>query len=229
MNFKTFVKKSIKAVLPHGIVVLTERYKAKHFPGSAAYWEKRYSEGGNSGAGSYNRLAEFKASIINNFISEQNIDTVIEFGCGDGNQLSLAKYPRYIGFDVSKTAVIMCKKHFVKDNTKQFYLLSDYKNQKAEIVLSLDVIYHLIEDSIYIEYMNRLFAASTRYVVIYACDDDGTAQYHVHLRKFTKYIKENITGWRLLKRIPNQYPYDANDPDNTSWSDFYIYEKVGLE
>ena len=32
---------------------------------SKDYWEKRYSKGGNSGAGSYNNLALFKASIIN--------------------------------------------------------------------------------------------------------------------------------------------------------------------
>ena len=82
---------------------------APPFPGSSDYWRLRYERGGNSGAGSYNRLAEFKAEILNELVSEKSIKTVIEFGCGDGSQLQLAAYPRYLGFDVSAKAVAMCK------------------------------------------------------------------------------------------------------------------------
>ena len=42
------------------------------------YWEKRYSEGGDSGNGSYGKLAEFKAKIINRFVKENQIKTIIE-------------------------------------------------------------------------------------------------------------------------------------------------------
>lgn len=35
------------------------------FPSSKEYWEQRYAGGGTSGAGSYGKLAEFKAEIIN--------------------------------------------------------------------------------------------------------------------------------------------------------------------
>jgi len=41
------------------------------------YWENRYKNNGNSGAGSYGRLAEFKAEIINKFIADKNINSVI--------------------------------------------------------------------------------------------------------------------------------------------------------
>ena len=49
-----------------------------------------------------------------------SIELVIEWGTGDGNQLSLAKYKKYIGFDVSNTAVNLCKKEFKNDLTKNF-------------------------------------------------------------------------------------------------------------
>ena len=49
--------------------------------------------GGNSGAGSYNKIAIFKAKIMNQFVLENNIQHVIEFGFGDGAQLERAKYP----------------------------------------------------------------------------------------------------------------------------------------
>jgi len=38
---------------------------------SSDYWEKRYLNGGNSGNGSYGRLAHFKAQCINSFISQK--------------------------------------------------------------------------------------------------------------------------------------------------------------
>ena len=85
---------------------------------SRKYWENRYAKGGNSGPGSYNNLAKFKADIINNFIHRYNVITVIEWGSGDCNQLSLANYKNYIGYDVSQTAIDICRKKFNFDKTK---------------------------------------------------------------------------------------------------------------
>lgn len=39
--------------------------------------------GNNSGAGSYGRLADFKAEIINQFVTENDVREVVEWGCGD--------------------------------------------------------------------------------------------------------------------------------------------------
>jgi hypothetical protein len=39
--------------------------RRRAFPGSASFWENRYREGGSSGPGSYGRLSEFKAEILN--------------------------------------------------------------------------------------------------------------------------------------------------------------------
>ena len=64
------------------------------FPGSAAYWEERYRTGGNSGCGSYGHLANWKAEIVNDFVAATGVQRVIEHGAGDGNQLSLARYPQ---------------------------------------------------------------------------------------------------------------------------------------
>jgi hypothetical protein len=194
-------------------------------PGSKNYWEIRYADGGNSGAGSYGRLAYFKAEVLNNFVKTHNITSIIEFGCGDGNQLSLAHYPKYTGFDVSETAVKLCRQRFKNDTAKTFALLNDYAHQKAELTVSLDVLYHLIEDAVFEEYIERLFCASSNFVIIYACNFDRETEYHVRCRTFTGYIEEHIKGWRLINHIPNKYPYDKTEPNTTSWSDFYIYKK----
>src|SRR6266571_3595448 len=91
------------------------------FPGSVAYWERRYAGGGTSGLGSYGELAQFKANVLNKFVSEHSVQSVIEFGCGDGNQLALCRYPRYIGLDVSRSAIMRCLERFRDDPSKSFF------------------------------------------------------------------------------------------------------------
>lgn len=196
-------------------------FKKKDFSNSSSYWENRYASGKSSGKGSYGRLSEFKANVINNFVSEKDIDSVIEYGCGDGNQLSLANYKNYIGFDVSSTAIDTCKNIFKGDITKKFFHISEYRGQKADLTLSLDVIYHLVEDDVFDEYMKRLFDSSNRFVIIYSNNESETpygTKPHVRWRKFTDWVDKNETSWDLIDFIKNSYP-------DQSFADFFIYEK----
>jgi SAM-dependent methyltransferase len=207
--------------------LLSAARQPKPFPGSKHYWERNYADGGNSGEGSYGKFAEFKAEILNNFVATHHVKSVIEFGCGDGNQLALANYPRYSGFDVSATALAACRKRFASDRTKSFKFVQQYNGEKADLALSLDVIYHLVEDDIYKAYMRKLFAASNRYVIIYSSDKRFNLGYkgtHVWHRKFTPWVKRNAPEWKLIQRIPNRYPYHG-DYTTGSWADFFIYEK----
>lgn len=197
------------------------------FTTSRAYWENRYKSGGNSGAGSYNSLAEFKAEIINEFVEERNIETVIEFGSGDGNQLKYFNFKSYVGFDVSQTAVFKCRNLYKTDSTKRFEVVDAYNSEKADLVLSLDVIYHLIEDSTFHDYMERLFSASGKYVIIYSSNDDvhenNNITSHVKHRKFTKWVEENISNFKLIEHKPNNSPFNGNN-NISSYADFYIFE-----
>jgi len=77
-------------------------------------WDNYYRAGYTSGAGSYGALANFKAQMINEFIADHGIQTVLDIGCGDGNQLSLLNCPEYIGVDVSPTIIELCKKNSVQ-------------------------------------------------------------------------------------------------------------------
>lgn len=209
--------------------VFRRKLKTKKFQGSKNYWEARYKGNDNSGAGSYGRLAEFKAEVLNNFVKSNNIQNIIEYGCGDGNQLSLSNYPNYIGLDVSITAKETCQKKFKNDDSKFFYLANEFINEniKAELVLSLDVIYHLIEDYIFENYMSDIFNHSTKYVIIYSSNYNDHFEPHVKCRKFTDWIEKNVSAtWKLKEIINNKYPFNKMRPDTTSMSDFYIYEKL---
>lgn len=192
---------------------------------SAGYWEDRYASGGNSGLGSYGHLALYKEEVINNFVKKEHIESVVEFGCGDGNQLSLANYQSYIGLDVSPTAIELCKKRFAGDSTKSFMLYDpNNRNLHAELALSLDVIYHLVEDHVFESYMKNLFSAAKRFVIIYSSNVDGPQRNHERMRNFTVWVERFVTGWQLTEEIVNRYPYNPHDP-RTSQSNFYIYKR----
>ena len=197
------------------------------FANSRDYWIERYKSGGNSGAGSYDRLAEFKAEILNDFVSSESVETVIEFGCGDGNQLKIARYPSYVGFDVSPQAVKICGESFAGDATKKFKIVDDYQGEKAQLTLSLDVIYHLVEDEVFENYMGLLFDSSERYVIAYSSDkDEGFPDGvdHVRHRKFTRWVENMRPAWKLIGHIPNRYPLGA-EQESGSFAEFFIFSK----
>lgn len=200
--------------------------KKKYFKNSSTYWKNRYIKGGNSGSGSYGHLAEFKASVINYFLRNNSIDSVIEFGCGDGNQLTYLEYRNYIGFDISEEAIQICKNAFEYDKSKKFKHLSSFNNEKADLTLSLDVIFHLIEERVYKDYMGKLFNSSNKFVIIYSSNthfNENRQSFHVKHRKFTDYVNLNFKDFALRQKIDNKYPFDGSD--QTSFSDFYIFEK----
>ena len=196
------------------------------FDTSGDYWERRYRAAGTSGAGSYGRLAAFKAEVLNRFVAEHAIGSVIEFGSGDGNQAALFDFPRYTGFDVSDAAVALCREKFAVDPTKSFHNVTQFADQRAELTLSLDVIYHLVEDAVFERYMTDLFAASTRYVGIYSSDRDDprTGDAHVRHRRFSDWIARHAPDANRILHVPNPYPENPLRPGSTSFAEFHFYE-----
>ncbi len=202
------------------------RGRATPFSGSTTYWEQRYADGGSSGAGSYNRLAAFKADFLNAFVEENAVQTVLEFGCGDGAQLALARYPRYCGVDVSETAVALCSRRFASDPTKRFYVAPGFMSVTAELGLSLDVVYHLVEDEVFHAYMDQLFQRSERFVIIYSSNEDRPfTSEHVRHRRFTDWVEREQREWTLVRVEKNRFPYDPADEGQTSFADFYVYAR----
>lgn len=197
----------------------------RRFTESAGYWENRYETGGNSGDGSYGRLAEFKSEVLNGLIDEFALKSVIELGCGDGNQLTLANYPIYLGLDVSQKALDICRKKFRNDSSKSFALMDEFGDDIADITLSLDVIFHLVEDDVFDEYMRTLFSASSKMVVIYASntnEQESPKLPHVRHRQFTDWVETHQPQWSLHRVIENKYPLDVSSGLGSPAS-FYIY------
>ncbi|KGQ18848.1 Sulfotransferase [Lysobacter dokdonensis DS-58] len=201
--------------------------RGRKFRSSASYWDQRYREGGNSGPGSYAHLAQFKADVLNDFVARQSVHSVVEFGCGDGNQLTLAQYPDYTGYDVSPRAVEICREKFAHDPSKRFETVDSFDGRRADLSLSLDVIFHLVEDAVFDDYMRRLFAAGGRFVGIYASNAERSLQPeapHVKHRKFSDWIDAHAPEWELFEHVPNRFP-DDGDFRTTSFAEFFFYRR----
>jgi SAM-dependent methyltransferase len=194
------------------------------FAGSGTYWEQRYARGGTSGAGSYGPQARWKADVVNGWVTTYQVTSVVDLGCGDGNQLGLAEYPRYLGIDVSPTAVRRCIELFAADGTKSFLALDPATTHdparwlRADLALSLEVLFHLVEADGFEAYLRQLFASADRFVVICARDEELPGGPHERYRPFTPWVAAHAAEWTLLERV--------RPPDGVDLvSDLYLFAR----
>ncbi|WP_137111280.1 class I SAM-dependent methyltransferase [Rhodobacter sp. SY28-1] len=196
---------------------------------SDAYWRDRYEAGGNSGAGSYGRLAEYKAGFINDLVKTHEVQSVIEFGSGDGNQCSLLTIENYTGVDISPAVVTACRKRFAGRENWQFLTDAEYQVNpaQADMSMSLDVIYHLVEDAIFERYMETLFSASRRFVLVYSSDTDTPSRAtHVRHRSYSNWIAAHAPAFALVEAFEQPYPMrPGSDPRTTSFASFKLFAR----
>ena len=182
---------------------------------SVRYWEDRYRNGGNSGSGSYNQAATIKANYINSVIAKYKIQTINDFGHGDGNQISLLKgFSHYTGYDVSSSVRDRVTKRFRED--KRYTFLDSVETMsKADLTMSLDVLYHLVEYEVWELHLKWLFTLG-EYVLIYGMDREDRGDRHVVSRRFTEYIERLYDNFTLLETADGSHEKVK----------FYLYKKI---
>ncbi|MDX1454443.1 MAG: class I SAM-dependent methyltransferase [Gammaproteobacteria bacterium] len=204
------------------------------FSGSGDYWSQRYAEGGDSGAGSYGHFAEFKAEVINRLVAKHGIETLVELGCGDGNQALLFDVDRYLGLDVAPGAIQRCAERFAGRTGFSCELYDPARfepsaaGKHSDAALSLDVLYHLVEDEVYQLYLQQLFALAERLVIIYSSNKTSLpflTHRHVRHRRFVDDVARLAPGWKLVETVPNRYPARFLGLLGGSFADFYIYAR----
>jgi len=194
---------------------------------SVEYWKKRYATGGNSGSGSYGGLAEYKAASLNRFIADHKIESIVEFGSGDGNQLGLINISKYLGLDVSPDAIANTGKMYEHDQSKSFLLYDPDNFQlspevSAQLAISMDVILHLTEDERFDGYMQNLFASATRFVGIFNTATEtqlATMAKHNRFRDHRVWISSKLPEVKEIRvdMLPESYGYPAE-------TGFFYYE-----
>lgn len=181
------------------------------------YWEDIYRYGGTSGNGSYGEIALFKANIVNNIIEKYNANTVIEFGCGDGNQLGYMNYNNYIGFDISNSAVERCRNLYINDNSKEFIHYTpdsfDCSPYRADMVVCLDVLYHITDENDFVNTLTYISKCASKVVVLFT---KLTTSYQEHSscpsildRDIYSYLN-NFSNLKIVDTITHQLNSSAS-------------------
>ena len=187
-----------------------------------SYWNNRYQNGGNSGEGSYNDYATHKASVVNNLINKDNINIISEYGCGDGNQVGLFKgFKEYHGYDISPYIISKCKEVY-KNRADMYFYYEKSELPKSDLSLSLDVIYHIMDDKDLENYLIFMFNNSDKYVLIFSSNHDNNEENKVKdimvHRIITDIIKRIVVNFELVGVIDNNLKTSAK---------FFLYKKTG--
>ncbi len=197
---------------------------------SEAYWSNRYEQGRISGAGSYGRLADYKAEVINSLVNEFEISSVLEFGSGDGNQASLFEIDTYTGLDVAHQVVEAARERFKDRAGWSFDTVKNANTapRSRDMTMSLDVIYHLVEEAVFDRYLADLFAASDRFVLIYASDHNAlTLNSHVKHRCYSDWVNANAPEFGAIRTLKSPFPKTAmSDTKDTSFAFFRLYQRL---
>lgn len=144
------------------------------------YWNSRYKNGGDSGYGSYDEQLGKKLK----WLSDLNITSISELGCGDFNfgKALLYMYPTaaYMGSDISSVMVTQLQ----KDYPKISFTTDNQDLQQADLVLCIDVLFHILEDDEYEKTLDIIENIQTKYLAITAYEYDQDVSAHVKIRKF---------------------------------------------
>ena len=204
------------------------------------YWDNRYVQGGNSGAGSYGMEAAVKANIINHWIKEYEIKTINEIGCGDGNNLLLYDIPiSYTGYDISPKAIEICneKTRKIKNSLKYYFTTNvndiDYQ---ADLCLCLDVWYHQVKDEDFSFLCHQLFELGEwEYIIIYSTDtnsqftaDGKPLASHMKPREVLSKVAE-YPQWEVLYWISGFNTTDGKTMMFPAEKKFFLLHKKSLE
>lgn len=148
---------------------------------SQEYWENRYRSGGNSGYGSYGDQLARKLAWLKNL---EGIKTISEIGCGDmnfgSNLLKIYPKAKYVGSDISRGIVTQNQGRY----PEHIFTTENSEVPPADLVLCIDVLFHVLDDRELAELYKLLDKKWTKYLAITAYERDEYMEGHVRIRRF---------------------------------------------
>jgi len=173
------------------------------------YWDELYKSGWGSGAGSRGNLLDFKAKFLNDCFQRNEVNNVFDFGCGDGQLAKLLKVKRYCGVDVSGEAVKICsallpqhsfQRREFESCTPQF--ISSCLPE-VECCMCIDVLYHIMQDSVLEATISNLFRTRAKLVVLYTVPDEQLKDIGifggVRYRKIGDFLRKHSGSYQLVQ------------------------------
>jgi glycosyltransferase involved in cell wall biosynthesis len=113
-----------------------------------AYWETRYSDGGNSGSGSAGAEAEWKIKQVVR-LSRGKVRSILDLGIGDGTLTARLMEALtgviYHGVDLTPTGAAIARRNAPGATVAVLDITREKLGRKADVSLCLDVLFHIPE------------------------------------------------------------------------------------
>jgi len=188
------------------------------------YWESRYGRDGTSGSGSIGVERTWKWRVIREVIRSHSprllkfgdsLSKIIDVGCGDlsfwdvESQLAI-NVERYIGIDISETVIMRNRKRGI-DGWSFIVSASNIRiwGLRAPVVLCMDLLFHIMDDTEFIESLKNLCYYSEDLIFIHtwkynplkdSTSDDIYQKYRPLEAYFGIFMK---SGFILIEEKPN--------------------------
>ena len=170
------------------------------------YWCARYEQGGMAGAASYGDSAKKRGACVTNVLQRYSVQSLIDLGCGDADQVSHIHVPCYFGVDVSPAAIRRCIRSCKDDASRKFVVDHAVPPEIfADAILLMDVLHCLTDDELFRTVLKSAFChPSASMVIIVGHDKDLPQQVrHIRHRTFGSVIRDAFPEWQLaLKQSP---------------------------
>jgi len=216
---------------------------------TANYWERRYSSGGMSNTQDvvdqhvfptlYKWRSVWLRHIFKHATAEGRPLSVLDLGVGDGRQafniLCGGQVESLTGLDVSWFTVHALENRLNSDRPlgcadmdvywyDGFILPQEIHGLTFDVTLSLQVVFHLLEDALFERYMALLFMLAREVVVVHAPDiDDALPQIaHMRYRRFSSWVATWRPDWELKLRVPVPMEVGTHSDDA-----LHVYGRLG--
>ncbi|MHA1167619.1 MAG: methyltransferase domain-containing protein [Candidatus Hodarchaeales archaeon] len=188
------------------------------------YWDKRYKKGRKSRKGK--KGLSWVWDLIESYAQKQIRESCIDVGCGDQTFWKLHYLTRtckdYVGIDysldiINKNIKKYKNRKFIHSNSSVFI-----PNIKSDVVLCIDLLFHIMNDEDYVKTLENLCKYSNLYIFLsnwYRKPEKYDESYQIY-RNFDDYqhiFKEN--GFILVD--------DPNIPVNDTGK-LYVYKLVDV-
>jgi 2-polyprenyl-3-methyl-5-hydroxy-6-metoxy-1,4-benzoquinol methylase len=194
------------------------------------YWEDRYSHNLGSGEGSRGDLLKFKAEYLNEIFRKYGVESVFDFGCGDGYLAHLLDCKNYYGVDISQSAVNQCRKLIKKPNfIFEHGRFGEYPptvikrkfnglfGVDVDAVMCIDVLYHVMDEHLVDFVLRTMFESSAKIVILYTIPNekmDGHKHGGFYLFNTDRILSEVTQGYLLVS---------TTKPRGISGASFYVW------
>jgi len=167
------------------------------------YFDERFQETRSTGSWSGGHWGAMKREIIEKARKKVDFNSMLDIGCGDVQYI--AEYDlfaisefKYFGLDGAPYMIRMAKKKYSNQNRKFdckkiSELIQTDMNQKFDIIVCMDTLFHIVDDKLYVDFLNWLFNSSAKAIAIsflrVAEEEGQTCEAgHFVVRDFSKII-----------------------------------------